>query len=483
MQLQELLRTIQPVKIAGNLEREVNRIDFDSRKAVKGSAFVAIKGVHNDGHAYLDKAVLNGAEVVVVENWPEQLPEGITCIQVSDSAQALGLLASAFYGYPSRQLRLVGVTGTNGKTTTATLLFGLHQALGYKCGLISTIENKIGEEVLPSLYTTPDAVALNSLLADMAASGCDFAFMEVSSHAIDQKRIAGLEFAGAVFTNITHDHLDYHKTFDNYIRAKKALFDGLSKTAFALVNTDDRRGMVMVQNTRATVHRYALRSLAGFKAKILENSLEGLHLELDGFDFYARLVGEFNAYNLLAVYAVAVLLGHEKAEVLTALSRLKTAEGRFDTVSDSEQRITAIVDYAHTPDALEKVLQTLAKLRGATGRIITVTGCGGDRDKAKRPLMAKAACELSDSVILTSDNPRSEAPEDILADMQKGVPITAAAKVLTIADRRQAIRTACQLAQPGDLILVAGKGHEKYQEIQGVKYPFDDKEELRAALS
>lgn len=483
MQLQELLHAIQPVKTAGNLEREITRIDFDSRKAVKGSAFVAIKGVHNDGHAYLDKAVLNGAEVVVVEHWPEQLPEGIACIQVSDSAQALGLLASAFYGYPSRQLRLVGVTGTNGKTTTATLLFGLHQALGYKCGLISTIENKIGEEVLPSLYTTPDAVALNGLLADMAASGCDFAFMEVSSHAIDQKRIAGLEFAGAVFTNITHDHLDYHKTFDNYIRAKKTLFDGLSKTAFALVNTDDRRGMVMVQNTRATVHRYALRSLAGFKAKILENSLEGLHLELDGFDFYARLVGEFNAYNLLAVYAVAVLLGHDKGEVLTALSRLKTAEGRFDTISDSERGITAIVDYAHTPDALEKVLQTLAKLRGATGRIITVTGCGGDRDKAKRPLMAKAACELSDSVILTSDNPRSEAPEDILADMQKGVPITAAAKVLTIADRRQAIRTACQLAQPGDLILVAGKGHEKYQEIQGVKHPFDDKEELRAALS
>jgi UDP-N-acetylmuramoyl-L-alanyl-D-glutamate--2,6-diaminopimelate ligase len=482
MYLQELLRAIQPVKTTGDLDREITRIDFDSRKAVSGSVFVAIKGVHNDGHAYLDKAVLNGAEVVVVEDWPKQLPESVACIQVSDSAQALGLLAAAFYGYPSRQLRLVGVTGTNGKTTTATLLFGLHQALGYKCGLISTIENKIGEEVLPSHYTTPDAVALNSLLAEMATSGCDFAFMEVSSHAIDQKRIAGLEFAGAVFTNITHDHLDYHKTFDNYIRAKKALFDGLGKGAFALVNTDDRRGMVMVQNTRATVHRYALRSLAEFKAKILENSLEGLHLELDGFDFYARLVGEFNAYNLLAVYAVAVLLGHDKAEVLTELSRLKTAEGRFDTLSDSARRITAIVDYAHTPDALEKVLQTLTKLRGATGRIITVTGCGGDRDKAKRPLMAKAACELSDSVILTSDNPRSEAPEDILADMQKGVPITAAAKVLTIADRRQAIRTACHLAQPGDLVLVAGKGHEKYQEIQGEKYPFDDKEELRAAL-
>ncbi len=483
MQLQNLLAATTPVRIAGILDREIDRIVFDSRQTTRGGLFVAVKGLHNDGHAYIEKAVLNGAHAVIVQDWPQALHPEVAYIQVPDSAVALGRLAAAFYGFPSRKLRLAGVTGTNGKTTTATLLHGLTTQLGYKCGLISTIENKIGEEILPSLYTTPDAVAINSLLAEMVERGCSFAFMEVSSHAIDQKRVEGLEFAGAVFTNITHDHLDYHKTFDNYIRAKKALFDGLGKDAFALVNVDDRRGLVMVQNCKAKVYRYGLRHMADFKAKILENTLEGLHLEIDGFDFHARLVGEFNAYNLLAVYAVAVLLGHDKTEVLTALSRLKTAEGRFDMVAGAQRSITAVVDYAHTPDALEKVLLTLVKLRGASGGIITVTGCGGDRDKAKRPLMAKAACDWSRQVILTSDNPRSEKPEDILADMLKGVPPTAAQKVLTITDRRQAIRTACALAQPGDIILVAGKGHEKYQEIQGVKHPFDDKEVLREALA
>ncbi len=483
MQLTQLLDAISPLQIAGELNREISLIAFDSRQVTPECLFVAVKGLHNDGHAYIDKAVQNGALVVVVQDWPESPLAGVTCIQVADSAAALGRLASAFYGYPSRKLRLVGVTGTNGKTTTATLLHGLTLQLGYTCGLISTIENKIGDETLPSLYTTPDAVAINKLLAEMVEKGCSFAFMEVSSHAIDQRRVEGLEFAGAIFTNITHDHLDYHKTFDNYIRAKKGLFDGLSKAAFALVNVDDRRGMVMVQNTSAKIFRYGLRHMADFKARIVENTLEGLQLELDGVDFHARLVGEFNAYNLLAVYATAVLLGHDKIEVLTALSRMQAAEGRFDIISDPQRRITAVVDYAHTPDALEKVLQTLDQLRGASGRIITVTGCGGDRDKAKRPLMAKNACQWSQQVILTSDNPRSEKPEDILADMEKGVPAGAASKVLIISDRRQAIRTACTLAQPGDIILVAGKGHEKYQEIQGVKYPFDDKAELQKALA
>lgn len=481
MNLQELLSAIQPVIVSGEMDKTVSGIAFDSRAAASGSLFVAVKGLHNDGHAYIEKAVQNGATAVVLQDWPGILHEAVTYVQVEDSATALGELAAAFFGRPAQRLRLVGVTGTNGKTTVATLLYHLVSKLGYKCGLISTIENRIGDQASPSLYTTPDAVALNGLLAEMAEEGCTFAFMEVSSHAVEQKRIAGLDFAGGIFTNITHEHLDYHKTFDNYIKAKKAFFDGLGSEAFALVNNDDRRGMVMVQNTRAKVHRFALRNLAEFKAKIIENTLDGLHLDLGGFDFHARLVGEFNAYNLLAVYAAAALLGHDKTEVLTALSSLQPAEGRFDMIANASRRITAVVDYAHTPDALEKVLQTLYKLR-AGGRIITVTGCGGDRDKAKRPLMAKTACDWSEQVILTSDNPRSEDPQAILADMQKGVPVTAAQKVLTIADRRQAIRTACTLAQTGDIILVAGKGHEKYQDLQGVKTPFDDKEELRAAL-
>lgn len=483
MQLHALLNAIAPVKVAGHTERDVTHIAFDSRQVTPGSLFVAIKGLHNDGHAYLDKALSNGACAVVVQEWPAQMPDDQAAfIQVQDSAAALGRLAAAFHGHPSHQLKLVGVTGTNGKTTTATLLHGLCTALGYKCGLISTIENKIGNETLPSQYTTPDAVALNQLLAQMVEQGCSYAFMEVSSHALEQKRVEGLRFAGAVFTNLTHDHLDYHLTFDNYLRAKKKLFDGLDRQAFALVNADDRRGMVMVQNTAARVYRYALRQAADFKAKILENSLQGLHLLLDGFDVHARLAGTFNAYNLLAAYATAVLLGHDKTEVATALSNLRAAEGRLDWLFDPQRQITAVVDYAHTPDALEKVLDTLGKLRAGQGRIITVTGCGGDRDKAKRPLMAKTACLGSQQVILTSDNPRSEKPEDILADMQQGVPIDQRAKVLVITDRRQAIRTACALAQPQDIVLVAGKGHEKYQEIQGVKYPFDDKAELRGAL-
>lgn len=483
MKLQDLLAAISPLRVEGPTDQEITQIDFDSRKAGTGSLFVAVKGLHFDGHAFIGQVAQQGTKAIVVQSWPDNLPEHITCIAVEDSAAALGILAARFFGNPSANLKLVGVTGTNGKTTTATLLHDLTRKLGYSCGLISTIENRIDDEVMPALYTTPDAVAVNKLLAEMVAHGCSYAFMEVSSHAIDQKRVEGLEFAGAVFTNISHDHLDYHKTFDNYIRAKKGLFDELSREAFALVNVDDRRGMVMVQNTRAKIFRYGLKSPADFKAKLLENSLEGLQLDLDGFDFHALLVGEFNAYNLLAVYAVAVLLGHDKTEVLTALSQLKPAEGRFDLIYQAKNQITAVVDYAHTPDALEKILQTLNKLRRGNGRILTVVGCGGDRDKAKRPLMAKAACEWSSQVILTSDNPRSEDPQAILTDMEVGVPISDASKVLTIADRKQAIRTACTLARSGDIILVAGKGHEKYQEIKGVRYPFDDKEEVQMAFN
>lgn len=483
MTLHDLLANVSPLLVEGPCDQVISQIDFDSRKAGVGSLFVAVKGLHFDGHDFIEQVALQGVTAIVVQNRPNVLPPKVTCITVSDSASALGLLASAFFGFPSRQLKLVGITGTNGKTTTATLLHGLTRKLGYPCGLISTIENKIDDEVHPSLYTTPDAVSLNKLLAEMVTHGCAFAFMEVSSHAIDQKRVEGLDFAGAVFTNISHDHLDYHKTFDNYIRAKKGLFDGLSREAFALLNVDDRRGMVMVQNTKAKTYRYGLKSAADFKAKVLENSLEGLHLELDGFDFHALLVGEFNAYNLLAVYATAVLLGHNKTEILTALSQLRPAEGRFDLIYQPQKQVTAVVDYAHTPDALEKILQTLTKLRRGSGRILTIVGCGGDRDRAKRPLMAKAACDWSDQVILTSDNPRTEDPQLILQEMETGVPVADARKVITILDRRQAIRAACAMAQSGDILLVAGKGHEKYQEIQGVKYPFDDKEEVQLALN
>ncbi|NUQ23802.1 MAG: UDP-N-acetylmuramoyl-L-alanyl-D-glutamate--2,6-diaminopimelate ligase [Saprospiraceae bacterium] len=482
MLLQAIIQNLSLKEAKGNLDREISRIDFDSRQVIENGAFVAVRGTHVDGHAFIEKAVGQGAVAVIAEELPAVLNPEVTYIQVSDSASALAHMAANWYGFPSRRLRLVGITGTNGKTTTATLLFELFRSLGYKAGLLSTIENKIGDTVLPATHTTPDALSINSLLADMADAGCDFAFMEVSSHAADQRRIDALDFAGAIFTNITHDHLDYHKTFQAYITAKKRFFDILPRTAFALINIDDKRGEVMVQNTAARVYRYSLHAMADFRARVLDNGIGGLHLSMNGQQVHARLIGEFNAYNLLAVYAAATLLGQDSTETLVALSQLRAAEGRFDYLIDPGTNISAIVDYAHTPDALEKVLDTISRLRKGKARIITVVGCGGDRDRAKRPEMAKVACQLSDQVILTSDNPRTEPPEQILADMQAGIPADAGRKTLTLVDRRTAIQTACRMAVNGDIILVAGKGHEKYQEINGVKYPFDDKEILRNEL-
>ena len=482
MQLKTLIESIRPLQIIGTTERAVHQIDFDSRKVVQDSLFVAIAGTQVDGHQYIEKAIQTGATTVVLQSLPDQLDTDVCYIQVEDSAAAIGLLASAFYGKPSSKLKLVGITGTNGKTTTATLLYKLFLALGYKTGLLSTINNRIGTKILEATHTTPDAVAINRLLNDMVESGCDYVFMEVSSHAVDQKRIRGLEFAGGVFTNISHDHLDYHKTFKAYIEAKKAFFDYLPKSAFALLNLDDRRGEVMGQNTKARKYFYSLRKMATFKAKILENTLLGLHLDIDNRDFYGKLIGTFNAYNLLAVYAVAVLLDQDKEEVLAALSGLKSVEGRFEQVFSKTQQVIGIVDYSHTPDALEKALETIQKLRQHSASIITVVGCGGDRDRAKRPIMAKIACNLSDQVLLTSDNPRTEDPKLIIEEMEKGVPLAAQRKVLSIVDRRQAILTACRLAKKGDIILVAGKGHEKYQEINGQKLPFDDMEILKEEL-
>lgn len=480
--LQDLLTNVSVLEIKGDQNRAVKNLTLDSRQAGQGSLFAALRGYQTDGHQFIEKAIANGATVILLEEMPTELHSEATYVQVADSAAALGWITSNFFGRPSEKLKLVGVTGTNGKTTTVTLLYNLFQMLGYKVGLLSTVENRIGETVVSATHTTPNSIAINALLADMVEAGCDYAFMEVSSHAAHQRRIAGLQFAGAVFTNISHDHLDYHKTFEEYIKAKKSFFDILQKNAFALVNIDDKRGDVMVQNTKAIVHRYSLQKLTDFKAKILDNSLLGLHLDINGQDFHGRLIGEFNAYNLLAVYATAVLLGQDKAEVLTALSQLKAAEGRFDYIFDEKRQVLGIVDYAHTPDALEKVLDTIRQLRQVKSRVITVVGCGGDRDKTKRPEMAKIACNLSEQVILTSDNPRSEQPEVILADMEAGVPDNAWNKVLTITDRMQAIKTASRIAQSGDIILVAGKGHEKYQEINGVKYPFDDKEILKSEL-
>ncbi|WP_407655337.1 UDP-N-acetylmuramoyl-L-alanyl-D-glutamate--2,6-diaminopimelate ligase [Aureispira anguillae] len=482
MKLNKLLEGIQYRSIGPFDNPTIKSLQFDSRKVEDGALFVAINGVETDGHLFIDKAIERGACVVLCEK-VDKPKENVLYIQVNDSAQVLGELASRFYGAPSQKLKLVGITGTNGKTTTVSLLYDLFTQLGYTVGLISTVENKIGTEVIPSTHTTPDVITLNQLLVKMNDAGCEYAFMEVSSHAVDQKRIAGIHFEGAVFSNITHDHLDYHKTFKNYIYAKKGFFDALPKTAFALTNLDDKRGEVMLQNTAAKKVTYALRQMADYKAKVIENNLTGLVLDLDGEAFFARLVGGFNAYNLLAVYGTARLLGADKLEVLAVMSNLRAPEGRFDYIQNEKEGIVGIVDYAHTPDALEKVLQTIDKLRTGNEQIITVVGCGGDRDKNKRPLMAKVACDYSQQTLLTSDNPRTEEPEAILLDMEQGVPPYAVRKTLIIADRRQAIRTACRLANRGDIVLIAGKGHEKYQEINGVKYPFDDKEELRNALN
>lgn len=481
MKLKNLLQGLVYETVGLFNDQEIQSIEFDSRKASEGALFVAVTGAATDGHLFIDKAIENGVVVVLCER-VENAKENVLYIVVKDSVIALGQIAGTFYDHPSKKLKLVGVTGTNGKTTTVTLLYNLFSQLGYKVGLISTVENKIDTAIIPSTHTTPDVVSLNHLLNQMVDAGCEYAFMEVSSHAVDQKRIEGIHFEGAVFSNITHDHLDYHKTFQNYIYAKKGFFDQLPPTAFALVNLDDKRGEVMLQNTKAHKYTYALRQMADFKAKIMENNLTGLIMDLDGNEFFARLVGDFNAYNLLSVYATAILLGADKVETLTVMSNLKAPEGRFDYITNEKLNIIGIVDYAHTPDALEKVLQTINKLRTGNEKIITVVGCGGNRDTTKRPLMAKVACDYSQQIILTSDNPRMEEPEAILHDMEQGVPPYAVRNTLTISDRKQAIKTACQLAQRGDIILVAGKGHEKYQDIKGVKYPFDDKEELRNNL-
>ncbi len=480
--LKDILTKLNVSETIGEHTKRIEGIVFDSRKVVKDSLFVAIRGTQADGHRFIDKAIESGANTIVCEALPSHFETTVTYLKVPDSAEALGLLSANFYGHPSGKMKLVGITGTNGKTTTASLLYELFTELGYKTGLLSTVENRIGKQIMPATHTTPDAVSLNALLKEMYDAACDFVFMEVSSHAIDQRRIAGLTFAGGVFTNMSHDHLDYHKTFKAYIFAKKRFFDELPATAFALSNKDDKRGTVMVQNTAAAIHYYSLQSLTDFKAKILDNSLNGLHLEIDGQEFFGRLIGTFNAYNTLAVYATAILLGMEKTETLVALSRLKAAAGRFDYLIEPQRKIIGIVDYAHTPDALEKVLTTIDKLRKGTERILTVVGCGGDRDRTKRPIMAAVACQYSDQIIITSDNPRTENPLTIMEEMEKGIPGDAQAKVLSIADRLQAIRTACRLAKDGDIILVAGKGHENYQEINGVRHSFDDKEILKQEL-
>jgi UDP-N-acetylmuramoyl-L-alanyl-D-glutamate--2,6-diaminopimelate ligase len=464
--------------VEGKTDLEVKDVQIDSRRVSQGSLFVAIRGVQADGHQFIARAVEQGAVAILCDTLPEERHETVTYIKVTNTNEAVAYIAHNFHGEPSSRLRLVGVTGTNGKTTIATLLFKLFMQLGHKAGLISTVQNQIGNEVIPATHTTPDAVSLNALLKQMADAGCEYAFMEVSSHAVHQHRTTALQFAGGLFSNITHDHLDYHKTFDEYIRVKKSFFDHLPAGAFAISNADDKRGTVMLQNTPAKKYFYSLKTVADFKGKILENALTGLLMLVNEKEVHFRLIGEFNAYNLLAVYGAATCLGKSKEDVLTALSMLSGAEGRFDyTVSDSG--IVGIVDYAHTPDALENVLATIKKLKKGHEQVITVVGCGGDRDKTKRPIMAQAACDLSDKAIFTSDNPRTEDPLEILKDMESGLNTSAKRKYITISDRKEAIKTAVSLAKTDDIILVAGKGHEKYQDINGVKNDFDDKAVLK----
>jgi UDP-N-acetylmuramoyl-L-alanyl-D-glutamate--2,6-diaminopimelate ligase len=479
-ELKDILYKVSLTSTIGNMEREVSEIVFDSRKISKDCLFVAVKGTQVDGHEYIEQAVEKGAVAIVCEEMPEQRNGEVTYVQVANSARALGIMASNYYGNPSDSLKIVAVTGTNGKTTTATLLHQLFMELGYVTGLLSTVENKINEEVIPSTHTTPDAVSMNQLLAKMVKEGCTHCFMEASSHAVVQERMAGLTVAGAVFTNMSHDHLDYHGTFDEYIKAKKKLFDDLPKEAFALTNADDKRGMVMLQNTKASKHSFALKFPADFKAKILSNTLQGLELDIEGKQVWFRMIGEFNAYNILAVMGTAVLLGEEMDEVLMQLSKVKGAQGRFDQYV--HKGITAIVDYAHTPDALENVLKTIQGVRSGGENVITVVGCGGNRDKTKRPLMASIACQYSDKVILTSDNPRFEEPMAIIKDMEAGVNPVNYKKTMLIEDRKEAIKTAAMFAEEGDIILIAGKGHETYQEVKGVKHPFDDREIAKELL-
>ena len=482
MKLKDVLRKVKPLETIGSMETEITDVQIDSRKVKKGSLFIAERGTQTDGHVFIPAAVKNGAAAVVCETMPEEIDGNTVFVRLESTEAAAGPIATQFYGDPSRKLKLVGVTGTNGKTTIATLLYNMFRKFGYKCGLCSTVCNYIDGEAVPADHTTPDPVTLNYLLGRMADAGCQYAFMEVSSHSIAQKRIGGLVFAGGIFTNLTRDHLDYHKTFENYRDAKKAFFDGLPKTAFAITNGDDKNGMIMVQNTAATVKTYSTRSMADFRARILEMSFEGMLLEIDGREVSGPFVGKFNVSNLLAVYGAARMLGREAMEILTTLSTLHSVAGRFETLR-SPSGYTAIVDYAHTPDALVNVLsaihEVLKESRSLESKVITVCGAGGNRDKGKRPIMAAEAANRSDRVVITSDNPRFEDPRAIINDMTAGLTAAQRRKVVTIADRREAIKAACMMADKGDVILIAGKGHEDYQEISGVKHHFDDREEVR----
>jgi UDP-N-acetylmuramoyl-L-alanyl-D-glutamate--2,6-diaminopimelate ligase len=480
--LKDILYKVSLQSTAGSTDLDVKSLAFDSRKVENGTVFIATKGTQSDGHDFIDQAIDQGAIAIVCEQLPINLKSDITYVEVKNSSEALGIMAANFYDNPSEKLKLVGVTGTNGKTTCVTLLFRVFRKLGYNVGLLSTVINQVNDEVIVATHTTPDALQINELLAKMLAKGCTHCFMEASSHAIVQYRVAGLSFNGAIFTNLSHEHLDYHKTFDEYIKAKKMLFDGLPSTAFALTNADDKRGMVMLQNTKASKYRYALKSMADFKARILSNTINGLELDVAGHNVWFKLIGDFNAYNLMAVYGTAVLLEESSEEVLRVMSEVNTAPGRFEQVI-TNTGITAIVDYAHTPDALENVLKTIKVFRTGNEKVITVVGCGGNRDSAKRPEMAKIACNLSDKVVLTSDNPRFEEPITIIEEMQKGVSPTNYKKTLVMADRREAIKVACSMAEPKDIILVAGKGHETYQEVKGERFPFDDREVLKEMLN
>jgi len=479
--LAELLQNVNTRQIKGSADINISGITNDSREVKAGSMFFAVKGTRVDGHIFISEVIESGATAIVCEDIPENINNKVTYIKVDDSSFSSGAIASNWFGNPSKKLKLVGITGTNGKTTTVTLLFNLFRELGYHTGLLSTILNRIDDEIIPATHTTPDAIHLNQLLNHMVENGCSYCFMEVSSHAIVQNRIAGLTFAGGIFSNITHDHLDFHKTFEEYLKAKKRFFDELPASAFALTNIDDRNGLVMVQNTKAARSTYSFQKMADFKGRIIEAPLDGLHLDLDGNEIWCRLVGKFNGYNLLAVYAAGVLLEQDPLEVLTILSNLESVEGRFDYIK-SPQGIIGIVDYAHTPDALQNVLETINQLRKGNEMLITVVGCGGDRDKTKRPVMARIASRLSDRVILTSDNPRSEVPEEIISEMLAGVEKEFARNVQNITDRHDAIRIACAMTRDNDIILIAGKGHEKYQEVNGVKHHFDDKEILKQYL-
>ena len=478
MTLKELIKNIRPESITGDTGIEIKGVNIDSRRIADGHLFVAMKGTQVDGHAFIAKAISQGAAAILCEDMPEETSDSVTYVQVKSTEDAVGEVATQFYGDPSRKLKLVGVTGTNGKTTIATLLYNMFRKLGYKCGLLSTVCNYIEDERIPTTHTTPDPIELNQLLSRMVEAGCQYAFMECSSHAIAQKRIGGLKFAGGIFTNLTRDHLDYHKTFENYRNAKKAFFDGLPKGSFAITNADDKNGMVMVQNTKATVKTYSTMKMADFRAKILECHFGGMYLEIDGREVGVQFIGKFNVSNLLAVYGAAVMLGQKADDVLVAMSTLHSVSGRLDPVH-SPEGYTAIVDYAHTPDALENVLNAIHEVLNGKGEVITVCGAGGNRDKGKRPLMAQEAVKHSDRVIITSDNPRFEEPQDIINDMLAGLNARQMKKVISIVDRREAIRAACMMAKKGDVILVAGKGHENYQEIRGVKHHFDDKEVLR----